>query len=83
MSRDSLSDQLEQHAITREVAADARADQEEIKHLRAALVKFVEHFGPLEDNHMLHEDARKCFKLARAALGSEEHDRAIKRAFNQ
>lgn len=48
--------------------------------LRAALLKFVDHFGPLEDNHMLHEDARACFRLAREALGAEEHDAAIKRA---
>ncbi len=53
----------------------------EIDRLRAALTKFVVHFGPLEDNHMVHEDARKCFRLARKALGSDAHDRAIKRAF--
>ena len=52
----------------------------EIARLRAALLKFVDHFGPLEDNHMVHEDARACFKLARKALGPAEHDAAIKRA---
>ena len=50
--------------------------------LRKALLKFVDHFGPLEDNHMLHKDARKCFKLARAALGPETHDAAIKAVLN-
>ena len=48
--------------------------------LRAALLKFVDHFGPLEDNHMLHSEARACFNLAREALGPEQHDAAIKRA---
>lgn len=51
--------------------------RKENERLRTALLKFVDHFGPLEDNHMLHEDARKCFKLARAALGPETHDAAI------
>lgn len=36
--------------------------------LRAALLAFAKHFGPLEDNEMLHEEARRCFALARAAL---------------
>lgn len=52
----------------------------EIARLRATLLKFVDHFGPLEDNHMLHAEARECVKLARAALGPEEHDRAIRAA---
>jgi hypothetical protein len=52
----------------------------DIERLSAALLKFVEHFGPLEDNHMLHDDARSCFRLARKALGPEQHDVAIKRA---
>lgn len=50
--------------------------------LKAALLKFVDHFGPLEDNHMLHEDARSCFKLARKALGPEAHDSAIRSSLN-
>lgn len=52
----------------------------EIARLRAALEQFVDHFGPLEDNHMLHEGARKCFRLAREALGPQEHDRIIANA---
>tara|TARA_R110000868_G_scaffold92457_6_gene256633 strand:- start:3886 stop:4092 length:207 start_codon:yes stop_codon:yes gene_type:complete len=55
---------------------------DENSRLRAALLKFVDHFGPLEDNYMVHEDARKCFKLARAALGPETHDAAIKAVLN-
>jgi xanthine dehydrogenase iron-sulfur cluster and FAD-binding subunit A len=40
----------------------------ENERLRAALTAFAEHFGPLEDNHMLSDEVRKCFKLARDAL---------------
>lgn len=36
--------------------------------LLEALQAYHEHFGVLEDNHMLHEDARRCAKLARAAI---------------
>ena len=43
----------------------------EIERLRAALLAFADHFGPLEDNELLHVDARRCFALARAALGGE------------
>ena len=52
--------------------------RDEIAKLRGALVRFVEHFGPLEDNHMLHPDARGCFQAARGALGPELHNLAIK-----
>ncbi len=55
----------------------------QIESLRAALLKFVDHFGPLEDNHMLHEDARACFQLARKALGPAEHDDAIRASFTK
>ena len=55
----------------------------EVDALRAALLKFVDHFGPLEDNSMVHEDARKCFKLARAALGPKTHDAAIRAALSK
>lgn len=44
------------------------AAEAEIKRLREALLKFADHFGPLEDNIMLNEDARECFCLARDAL---------------
>lgn len=40
----------------------------EVEDLRAALRKFVSHFGPLSDNPMLHQDARECFRLAERAL---------------
>ena len=36
--------------------------------LRAALLAFANHFGPLEDSSFLNEGARRCFALARAAL---------------
>lgn len=49
----------------------AWAEFDEIERLRAALVAFADHFGPLEDNHMLHEGARRCFALARAALNDQ------------
>jgi hypothetical protein len=66
--------------LTPSVRALIDAKTAEIKRLRAALLKFVDHFGPLENNIMVHEDARECFILARKALGDEEHDRAIKHA---
>lgn len=40
----------------------------EAARLRAALKMFAEHFGPLEDNILLHDGARRCFAAARAAL---------------
>jgi regulator of sigma D len=33
-----------------------------------ALLAFADHFGPLEDNHLLSDEVRACFKLARKAL---------------
>ena len=45
---------------------------QEVGRLREALVKFAEHFGPLEDNEMLHPTARECFAVARAALAEKE-----------
>jgi len=45
--------------------ADARTENMK---LRAALLAFADHFGPLEGNPFLHEDALRCFALARAAL---------------
>ena len=36
--------------------------------LREALLAFVKHFGPIEDNIMLDSGCRRCFRLARAAL---------------
>ena len=36
--------------------------------LRKALLAFVKHFGPIEDNIMLDSGCRRCFKLARKAL---------------
>ena len=40
--------------------------------LLAALLAWSIHFGPLEDNSMLHEDCRKLFALARAAMAKAE-----------
>ena len=54
---------------TRAEAAEARVAQ-----LEAALMAFDKHFGPLEDNEMVHPDARRCFQLARAALQQESSD---------
>jgi xanthine dehydrogenase iron-sulfur cluster and FAD-binding subunit A len=51
-----------------QMAKDAQAENER---LRAALAAFAEHFGPLEDNHMLSDEVRKCFKLAREALSQK------------
>lgn len=53
---------------------------DKIEALRAALVKFVDHFGPLENNFMVHEDARACFRLAREALGPKDHDAILSAA---
>lgn len=39
--------------------------------VKAALEAFVKHFGPLQDNAMLHEDVRNCYRLARKALGGD------------
>lgn len=36
--------------------------------LLAAVKAFEKHFGPLDDNPMLNEEARDCFSLARAAV---------------
>ena len=55
----------------RETNARAEAAEAEVTRLRAALVQFNNHFGPLADNEMLHPEARKCFRLARAALESK------------
>lgn len=46
--------------------------QRENERLRSALTAFADHFGPLEDNHMLNDGARNCFKLAREALNRTE-----------
>lgn len=40
--------------------------------LLEALKVFAVHFGPLEDNEMLHPEARRCFALARAAIAKTE-----------
>ena len=34
----------------------------------AAVQASADHYGPLEDNHMLNDDCRHCFALARAVL---------------
>ena len=64
-----------ENSVNAETARRLRAQE-------AALLKFINHFGPLEDNHMLHEEARKCFQLAREALGPEAHDAAIRAALS-
>jgi hypothetical protein len=59
------------------------AQRQEIEWLRAALEAFAKHFGPLEDNHMLHPEARQCFKLARTALSaSADSQEAVSRPYN-
>ena len=47
---------------------ELRAERDRLK---AALEAFVKHFGPLQDNAMLHEDVRNCYRLARKALGGD------------
>lgn len=47
--------------------ANARLDAA-APELLEALIAYHKHFGPLEDNIMLHEDCRNCAKLARSAL---------------
>lgn len=47
---------------------ELRAERDRLK---AALKAFVKHFGPLQDNAMLHEDVRNCYRLARKALGGD------------
>lgn len=42
--------------------------------LKAALEAFVKHFGPLQDNAMLHENVRNCYRIARKALGDAAGD---------
>lgn len=58
--------------LAREAAGEIERLNAEIARLREALTKFAEHFGPLEDNELLHPMARECFALARAALAKEE-----------
>ena len=38
----------------------------------AAVQAFADHFGPLEDNHMLNDECRHCFALARGVLGTAD-----------
>ena len=38
-----------------------------------ALMAFNYHFGPLENNEMLHPKARRCMKLARDAFAAMEN----------
>ena len=47
---------------------DVKRMMADVERLRAALLAFADHFGPLEGNPFLHEDALRCFALARAAL---------------
>jgi len=68
-----LNEQYDVYEKAREEYRKKIAEQAlEIERLRAALLAFADHFGPLEDNELLHEDARKCFALARAALGGKD-----------
>jgi len=55
-------------SLVNEAVSEITGLRAEIKRLRAALLAFADHFGPLEGNPFLHEDALRCFALARAAL---------------
>lgn len=54
--------------VAMEQTERAKRLETENQQLRAALLAFADHFGPLEDNHMLNDDCRRCFSLAREAL---------------
>ena len=43
----------------------------------AAVQAFADHFGPLEDNHMLNDECRHCFALARGVLGTADSAPAV------
>lgn len=69
-THDDMADEMERLRSGMIQMAEAMATQvATIERLRAALMAFADHFGPLENNIMLHEGARRCFALARAALG--------------
>lgn len=40
--------------------------------LKAAVIAFADHFGPIEDNIMLNDECRQCFRLARRALSTAQ-----------
>lgn len=42
--------------------------------LYAALAEFADWFGPIEDNELLGEECRNCFRLARAAFAKVRGD---------
>lgn len=65
----ALNRQYDVYAAAREEYRRKIAEQAaEIERLRAALLAFADHFGPLEGNPFLHEGALRCFALASAAL---------------
>jgi hypothetical protein len=39
-----------------------------------ALEAWIKHFGPIEDNEMLHEDCRAVYAMTRAALKAADAD---------
>ena len=55
-------------ARAREMLRAALPAAEALPELVEALEAYHNHFGDLEDNMMLHPSARRCMKLARAAL---------------
>lgn len=55
---------VERGDLTAEIVSAAAAAPD----LYAALDAYHKHFGPLEDNHMLHPDCRRCAAMARAAF---------------
>lgn len=55
---------VERGDLTAEIVSAAAAAPD----LYAALEAYHKHFGPLEDNHMLHPDCRRCAAMARAAF---------------
>jgi len=63
---EELLDWKETAELTNTENVELRAERDRLK---AALEAFVKHFGPLQDNAMLHENVRNCYRLARKALG--------------
>lgn len=71
-ARDYFSEEVAGLKQSLIIMSDKRCDAvAERDRLKAALEAFVKHFGPLEDNAMLHEGARNCYRLARKALGGD------------
>ena len=78
--KESLADEIERLRAERDAwEGTAQWHYKEAFALRARLAEavaavqaFADHFGPLEDNHMLNDECRHCFALARGVLGTAD-----------